>query len=215
MSPITVYLVDENEEQRRAYALALGELFEGSGIIIKPIAPLQSPSDYAPLLAVGDVAALILDQKMEDGGVTYSGTELSAYLRSIAPKLPIFILSNYTDNRSLFEQGEGDVEDIVSKQVIAEPTTRDAQIFRARFLRRLNVFADMLGERAQRHHDLLVKSLADKLTIEEEKELGLLETERILPYQATEIGDIKALEAAITDLRKRIRPDEPSSQGNS
>lgn len=208
MNPKIVYLVDENEEQRRAFTLTLSELFEGCGFAIEPLAPLPKPEDYVPLLASGSVAALILDQKMEDGGVAYSGTQLSAYLRGIAPKLPIFILSNYTDDRALFEQGEGDVEYIVSKKVITDPTSRDAQIFKARFLRRLNGFVDILDERARRYHDLLVKSLRDKLTPEEEKEIGLLETERIIPQQAKEISDNKTLEAAIAQLRERIHSGE-------
>lgn len=207
MNANIVFLVDENGEQRRAFALTLGELFEGAGLTIKPMAPLPTPADYAPLLADGSVVSLILDQKMEDGGVAYSGTQLSAYLRGIAPKLPIFILSNYTDDRALFEEGEGDVEYIVSKKMIADPTSRDAQIFKARFLRRLNVFVDLLDARAKRYHDLLVKSLREKLTPEEEKEMGLLENERIIPQQAKEIGDIKALEAAISELRERIQSD--------
>lgn len=208
MKPDTVYLVDENAEQRRAFTLTLNELFEGNGIVIRSMAPLPNPEDYAALLAGGTVAALILDQKMEDGGVAYSGTQLSARLRSIAPKLPIFILSNYTENRSLFEDGEGDVESIISKKDITDPTTHDAQIFKARFLRRLSGFVDLLDERAKRYHDLLVKSLRETLTPEEEKEIGVLETERIIPQQAAEIGDIKALQVAIAELRKRIHPDE-------
>ena len=212
MKPNTVYLVDENGEQRRAFALTLGELFEDCGLIVEPMAPLPNPNDYAPLLASGTVAALILDQRLEDGGVAYSGTQLSAYLRGIVPKLPIFILSNYTDDRSLFEQGEGDVEYIVPKKIIADPTSRDAQIFKSRFLRRLNVFVDVLDERAKRYHDLLVKSLREKLTPEEEEEMGLLDDERILPQQAMELADVKALDAALAELRERMNSDDSSSK---
>lgn len=210
MNPDTVYLVDENDEQRRAFALTLSELFEDTGLTLKPIAPLPTPEDYAPLLASGTVAALILDQKLEDGGVAYSGTELSSYLRGIVPKLPIFILSNYTDNRALFEQGEADVEYIIPKKAITDPTSREAQIFKSRFLRRLNVFVDVLGERAKRYHELLVKSLREELTPDEGKELGLLDIERILPHQAEEIGDVRRLEAAIAELRQRINRDRTS-----
>ncbi len=212
MNPDTVYLVDENEEQRRTYTRTLNELFRDDGLVIKALAPFPTPADYAKLVADGNIAALILDQKMEDGGVAYSGTQLSAHLRGIAPKLPIFILSNYTDYRDLFEDGEGDVESIVAKKDLTDPTTHAAQVFKARFLRRLSGFADLLDERAKRYHDLLVKSLREKLTPEEEKEIGLLEDERIVPQQAAEIGDIKALEAAIAELRKRMRPDELSQQ---
>lgn len=210
MNPDTIFLVDENVQQRRAYVLALNELLEGSGYIVKPLEPFSSQTDYAAILASGSVAALILDQKMEDGGIPYSGTELSAYLRSIVPKLPIVILSNFTKDTALFESGEGAVEYIISKTVIADPTSRDAQVFKERFLRRLAGFVDLLNERAQRHHELLIKSLKDRLTPEEEAELGLLEIDRTLPQQASEIGDIKALETAIAELKKRIETNDLS-----
>jgi CheY-like chemotaxis protein len=206
MIPDTIYLVDENIQQRRAYVLALNELLEGSGYSVKALEPFPLQNDYAGILASGSVAALILDQKMEDGGIPYSGTELAAYLRSIVPTLPIIILSNYTKDTALFENGEGSVEYLVSKTVIADPTSRDAQVFKERFLRRLAGFADLLNERAQRYHELLIKSLKDKLTPEEEGELGLLEIERTLPQHASEIRDIKALETAIAELKKRIEP---------
>lgn len=208
MNPDTIYLVDENLQQRRAYVLALNELLEGSGYSVKALEPFPLQTDYADLLANGSVAALILDQKMEDGGIPYLGTELSAYLRGIVPKLPIVILSNFTKDTALFENGEGSVEYIVSKNVISDPTSRDAQVFKERFLRRLAGFADLLNERAQRYHELLIKSLKDKLTPEEEAEIGLLEIDRTLPQQANELRDIQALESAIAELKKRIEPTD-------
>lgn len=208
MNPITICFVDENDEQRRAYARVLAELFADSGVAIKAIAPLPKVEDYAALLADGSVMGLILDQKMEDGGVGYSGTQLSAHVRGFMPKLPIVILSNYTDDTALFEQDADAVEYLISKKTIADPTTRDAQIFKARFLRRLGGFADLIGTRAQRYHDLLVKSLKETLSAEETTEMGLLESERLLPQQAKEIGDVKALQDAIAELKKRLNKDD-------
>lgn len=80
---------------------------------------------------------------------------------------------------------------------------------RARFL--TASYGDVLDERAQRYHDLLVKSLKETLTAEEQNELGLLETERVLPQHATELEDVKALENAIAELRRRIDSDDSSS----
>ncbi len=208
MSPKTAYLVDENEEQRRAFTLTLNELFEDTGVVIQAIVPLAVPADYAPLLAEGSVAALILDQKLEDGGVSYSGTELSAYLRGIVPKLPIVILSNYTDDPALFEKGEGEVEYIISKKVIADPTCRDAQIFKARFLRRLDVFADVLDERARRYHVLLVQSLNKPLNAEELAEMNALEGERLSAVAAAERERQQQLDADITRLKSLLGRDK-------
>jgi len=214
MKPNIVLLVDENEEQRRAFGRNLAELLRNTGLEVREMTPLPSPTDYAPLLAQGDIAALILDQKMEDGGVGYSGTQLSAHLRGIASKLPICILSNYTDDRALFEDGEADVEYIIPKRILIDPTTKDAQIFKARLLRRLDQFSDVLGDRAQRYHHLLVKSLREALTPEEQKDLGLLEIERLLPQQATELPDVNVLNATIAEIEARLKPPGTSQNDN-
>jgi CheY-like chemotaxis protein len=208
MNPKIVYLVDENEEQRRAFTRTLNELFADTGVVIQAMVPLPAAADYAPLLAEGTVAALILDQKLEDGGVSYSGTELSAHLRGIVPKLPIVILSNYTDDPALFEKGEGEVEYIVSKTVIADPTCRNAQIFKARFLRRLDVFADVLDERAQRYHDLLVKSVNEPLSAEELAEMKALEGERVSAVAAAERERQEQLDADIERLKSLLGRDK-------
>ncbi|MDB6093348.1 MAG: hypothetical protein JWM32_910 [Verrucomicrobia bacterium] len=210
MTTHTMLLVDENEQQRHAYGLVLNELFHGTGVVVKPIVPLPQPVDYNVLVAGENVSALILDQKMEDGSVGYTGTQLSTFVRGVVPKLPIFILSNYTEEKELFEAGESDVEYIIDKKHLNDPTSREAQIFKARVLRRLNVFADVLAERAQRYHDLLVRSLTARLSADEEKELGLLDVERAVPQQAAEIVDIKTLDTAIADIRKRLESDGPA-----
>lgn len=93
-----------------------------------------------------------------------------------------------------------------------DPTSEGAKIFKARFLRRFAVYVDVLDDRAQRYHDLLVKSLTETLTGEEEAEIGLLETERVLPQHVTELEDVKALETAIAELRSRLNPDDSSSE---
>ncbi len=207
MNQITICFIDENDEQRRAYARVLGELFADTGIVVKAMAPLPKVEDYSAILADGSVIGLVLDQKMEDGGVGYTGTQLSAYLRGFMSKLPIVILSNYTDDPALEKDADA-VEYVISKKTIADPTTRDAQIFKARFLRRLGGFAEILGARAQRYQDLLVKSLRESLPPEEAAEMGLLEKERILPQQAKEIGDVKALQDAIAELKKHINKND-------
>ena len=142
------------------------------------------------------------------GLVNYSGTDLASHLRTINSKLPIYILTGYADQREEFSGVEHRVEYIIDKKEIADSASEPAQTIKARMLRRMETFNDLLDIREQRFHDLLVKSLHQKLTSEEEKEIGLLETERIIPQQAKEIGDIKALETAIDQLRKRIHSGE-------
>jgi hypothetical protein len=207
MNPNTICFVDENDVQRGTYARALTDLFEGTDIVIKPMAPLAEPDQYAKLIADGSIAGFIIDQLMADGGIKYTGTELSGYLRAIKPKLPIVILSNHTDDAALLQDADA-VEYVVAKKDLGDIAAKPAQIFKARFLRRLGGYNDLLGERTQRYQYLLVKSLKESLTSDEEKEMGLLEIDRALPLQANEINDVRALAALLDEMKKRLNPEE-------
>jgi len=98
------------------------------------------------------------------------------HLRALRPKLPIYILTGYPNED--FTGTAYRVENIVDKEEIEDCESEKAQVLRARILRRLSVFGDVLNTREQRFHDLLAKSLKDNLTPEEEKELNLLEVTR-------------------------------------
>lgn len=209
MSRNTVYLIDENEQQRRTYVRSLTDLFSDCDLRIEGRGPLPSLGSYASLLANNEIAAFILDQKLEDGGVDYSGTQLSSHLRGIVPKIPIVILTNYAEDLSLFAEGEGDVEYIISKRVMGDPSSREAQIFKSRFLRRLNVFSDILGSRESRYHELLVRSLNSPLSEQEQREMDTLEGERMAPVAAVERSRQREIDADIQRLKDLLKGSRP------
>jgi hypothetical protein len=204
----TIYFIDDDEVERRSGLDVLREIFASDTLAVEAQPPLPLLKDYATLANDPDTAALIVDQRLDTSGmVSYSGIQLAAFLRSISSKLPIVILTNYpTDD---FGGLDWAVERIFEKtDMLRDPNAQLTQKWKARLIRQIDVFGDIRGVREQRFHDLLVKSLRERLSGDEEKELGLLETERILPVQAEEIGDIKVLEAAVEELRKRIHSDE-------
>jgi len=206
-----VYFVDEDEKERRACLDVLVELLANDQLSIEAIPPAPDFASYTKLVASPDTAAFILDQKLGSSGlVNYSGIELAGFLRGIKTKLPIYILTNYADEEGEFANQESNVECIESKRILKNPAGLEAQTFKARFLRHLEVFGDVLAKRENRFHDLLVKSLKEKLSADEEKELGLLETERLVPLQAGELHDIKALEKALAEIRARVKPGDLS-----
>jgi DNA-binding LytR/AlgR family response regulator len=204
MKPTTLYFVDEKEEARWANAHALKKLLDTPEIEVIGLPPYQTFTEYDSLLANPSVRGFFIDQRMRGGGVNYNGIELAEYLRGHHRKLPIYILTGHpTDD---FTGTAYRVEDIVDKEDIEDRDSDKAKTIRARILRRLAVFEDVLNEREQRFHDLLVKSLKESLTPEEEKELGLLEVERILPVQAEELTDSKLLQKAIEELKGKLNP---------
>jgi hypothetical protein len=201
-----VYLVDEQPRELAANRRTLEILLEDSGVVIKELPPRKRLSGYNKLLADPDTAAFILDQRLMTTGeiVDYNGIRLASHLRGINPKLPIYILTNYcSTDTDLRGSNEEIVEDILPKGDLLNHNARLR--FKARFLRRLVVFRDVLSQREARFHALLTKSLKRKLPAAEQRELDELQEARLAPLQAAELADIAALGKSIEALKKLIR----------
>lgn len=205
MNQIILYFVDDKEEARWANAPHLQRLLDSPDIKVEAIAPFPEFVQFDELLKNPNLGGFFIDQRMSGGAlVRYNGIELAGHLRSRHPKLPIYILTGYPNDHGL-DGGAYRVEDIVDKADIEDRASEKAQTLKARILRRLAVFGDVLDAREQRFHDLLIKSLKEPLTTDEEREMGLLETERLAPQHAAEMSDTKALEQAIAELKAKLK----------
>lgn len=203
----SVFFIDEDELERRSCGDVLKEIFADTAIRIQSLAPLPNLSDYSAFVAEMCASALILDERLNTaGGVNYTGKELAAHLRAIGGNLPIVILTNYPDDD--FAPQCWAVEGIVSKKtVIHNPDSPEAQAFKARLSRQIEITGAVLAQREKRYHDLLVKSTNSILTAEEDKELKELESERIAPIAAAEREKQRKLDVEIENL-KRLLGDE-------
>jgi hypothetical protein len=199
-----VFLFDDDELERRSCVDVLLELFADTGIHIEPHAPFPTLADYSALIANNEAAALILDERLNTaGGVNYTGAELAAHLRAIGGNLPIFILTNYPD--SDFTPQEWAVENIFAKRsVINNPTSPEAQAFKARLSRLIKIADTVLAEREKRYHDLLVKSTSSNLSAKESVELTALEADRIAPVAAAEREKQRKMDTEIENLKRLL-----------
>jgi len=206
MSERIIYLIDEDEVARRAVSMSLQRLLEPAPVKIKAIAPLKRFADYDSLLTEEGVAAFVLDQKLKASGeVNYTGIDLAEHLRAIAPKMPIYILTAYANEEGEFEGAEYRVEEILDKADIEDRDSEKAKTIKARFLRRLNVFEDVLSQREKRFHELLVKSLKEPLSADEQTEMDMLDGERLAPVVAAERDKARELDDALKELSERVR----------
>lgn len=204
----SVIFIDDDEYERRSSTDVLNEIFKGTSIHVEALKPLPTLADYTGLVSKKIAAALIVDERLNTaGGVSYTGVELAAHLRAIGGNLPIVILTNFPEDD--FNKQGWAVESIVAKKrVLNDPASPEAQAFKARLSRQIEIAGTVLAEREQRFHDLLIKSLKETLTPAEEKELGLLEVERILPVQAEEMPDSKTLQKTIEELKAKLNPGQ-------
>ncbi len=203
MNNQTIWLIDDDEEQLTTYSNEL-KLDTSQEIQIKATLPYPRKVDYvSTLLESPDIACIIIDQKLkEKGHATYTGIELAQYLRRIKKKIPIYILTNFPHEQDEFAGGEWSVEDIISKGSFSDE--EGAQTAKARIMRHMKVYGDILDERAKQFNELLKKSLDDSLNEAELDELAELQAERIAPTLAKDVEELQKLERIAKTNEKLI-----------
>ena len=128
--------------------------------------------------------------------------QLAKYLRCINKKIPIYILTNFPDEKGEFAGGEWSIEYIISKKSFGNE--EETQIAKARILRHIDVYEDILDERAKRFNELLKKTLNDSLDEAELEELVELQFERMAPTLAKEVEELQKLEQIAKTNEKLI-----------
>ena len=204
-----IWLIDDNEKQSRTYSreLKLGMPQRVQIEIICP--PYRRKEDYSSTLENPDTACLIIDQRLKDTGIaTYTGIELAQHLRGINTKIPIYILTNFAEKDD-FTSGEWSVEYILSKKSLLDK--EKTRIAKTRILRHMDVYEDILEERAKRFNELLKKTLDDSLDEAELEELAELQFGRFAPTLAREAEKLQELEQIAKDNKKLI--DSLNSNG--
>lgn len=200
-----VYVVDEDDAARNANCRDLRTLLVAGELDIRALAPFKFLAEYDELLAKPDTAAFILDQRMRTSGVvSYDGTDLARHIRGIDAKIPIYILTGHPDDDAEFEGANYLVEHIIGKDWIEDPTSELAITAKARILRHIAIFDDVRKVQEQRFHDLLVKSIREGLTQDEQDEMNRLEYETAVSVAAAERSEEAKLLRQIKELQDVI-----------
>jgi len=187
----TVYLIDDSIFDLKTYQNRFRELLP-STIKVEGLLVYPKVDDYLPLLQDENTVCIITDQRMKNTGVAnYTGIELAKFLRRTNSKLPIYILSSFTEAHDEFGDDEWSVEAIINKGELSNPV--EGRTVAARLVRRIDVYQDIKDTREARFDELLKKSLDNKLSEGEETELEALQLQRISPALAIELAHLNQL----------------------
>lgn len=210
-----IWLIDENPDQLTTYTNVLGRLFPE--LRVEPVQVKARKDEYVePQLMSPETACIVIDQKLKETGVaTYLGIDLALYFRGINTKLPIYILTNYADDAEQFEEGAWSVEDIIDKREIADLDSKHARDLKARVLRRIDVYNDLLAERERRFQQLLRKSLTTELTQAEMRELDELQSIRGAAIAASEVELLARAEATLLEFESKLNKVEKDQETKS
>ena len=181
-----VWLIEDDEEQADQYGRLL-EIASGNQFKVNYVAVKPRLTDYADLLADDRTGAIIIDQRLSElSGVAYEGIEVAEFLRTVRPELPIFILTQHSNDDLLLEKEES-VEFVMGKDDL---TKRDAA-YAARILRNIGRYEAALNKKQLRLKELIDLKLSDGLNEEEEEELQKIRAdfERPLAQQIEQQAD--------------------------
>src|SRR5882724_7227033 len=112
--------------------------------------PLPKMSDYSSWISENEVAAVILDERLQEqvagrkkSHVSYSGHELAKELRKYWPSLPIFMVTTHrTDSALQDPKNEVDFEEIFNREDFYQRST----IYTERIVRSAQRFLDTYQE---------------------------------------------------------------------
>lgn len=204
-----IWLIDENRNELKTYCRDLKNLMPDS-VQIEAMLPLPSKEDFlSVVLENTSTATVIIDQKLKDTGIVdYLGIELARFLRSVNHKLPIYILTNFPNDEE-FVGSKWSVEDIINK---ADFTDDEKKLtLKARILRRIDVYNDVLEERERKFNQLLRKSLKEELTADELKEFSELDFHRSSTTLLSEIPQLQELEKIVENHKKLMEKFKQAS----
>lgn len=204
----TIVFIDDDSYIRATYELSMSMMFsEGYKIVCLDVEPSLEEMIHV-LNEIPEKVTYFIDEKLKHSGIaSYNGVELVERIRFFDSKIPIYILTSFSDE---IEKYLGDIEFVIDKNDW-DLEEDDGNLIK-RFLRHINTYKDVKSKQALRFEYLLEKSIFQTLTeveIEEFKSLDLsrvknISSEGIISNES--LADLKAasdeLDKIYSELRK-------------
>lgn len=196
-----VIYVDDDIDARNTYSRFLNIWFGDDFEILAPEIKPSINEMLTVLLSQNNVVAYVFDEKLRGlGKADYLGQELASAIRDLDHKIPIYILTSYSED---FEgSGPAEVEYILSKTDI--DNERAVSAISARLRRHQNIFEDIKSERAERLDFLICKSIDGTLDSLEKVELDKLNFLKEKVIIMEESDSAKNLKEALDVQEKKL-----------
>ena len=165
-----IWYIDEDKDDLFTYKKQLQKITQEK-IDIRAVEPLESCFEMAEkILTESKTVAAVIDQRLGDTkhGVSYSGLDLAKEIRKLNDKLPIYILTNHSDDLT---SDEWEIEYVFSKDDFID----NKRVIAERIKRHIDFFFTLQDKREKRFAELLKKSISTTLTDDELKEIENLD----------------------------------------
>lgn len=207
MSIMKVIYIEDEIVPRDMFKESLKSIYEDGIEIVTPDVERNISDMITVCNNYDNVAGYVIDEKLKiSGEATYLGTDLAQAIRDIDSKIPVYIL---TSDASNVDNNLGSIEYIISKNDLSDRVQYN--IIQQRLRRHLDIYNDIKSKRALRLEELLIKSMNEDLTIEENKEFEELNLIRMKPILLEESSESKKLkndldnqEAILKDIESKL-----------
>lgn len=169
--------------------------------------PLEHLSDYPAWISEGDIAVLLLDERLTDTAnsagaySTYEGHDLLSFLRSRLADFPIYIITAQAIPQEL-KNAEGEADDLLDKGLFV----KDIGKFVPRMIRRASRWFEVNSAALARFSLLSEKLACGQASGSEISELRAIQSSLTIADVApsSRVNALTALEVAIRDLKECI-----------
>jgi len=198
-----IWYIDEHKDDLFTYKKQLENILQGK-VKINAIEPSKNIDEMInKILTEKRTVAVIIDQRLGDAvnSVSYNGLDLARAIRQLNNKLPLYILTNYTDDLS---SNEWEIEYVFAK----DDFKTEKRMISERVKRHISIFFNLVDEREKRFAELLKKSISETLTKDEIKEFENLEYFRsaiVLEDEAAKTPKLKEQLDKQEELLKQIK----------
>lgn len=190
IAPVIAY-IDEDRKEQNMYTRWLECTHELQIARIDPRS-FKTLSDYDRLLQDHELKAFVIDNKIaEYAGTPYEGVNIADFIRSLDCRIPIFILTNFSDPED--PEYEGAVEYIIPKGHLNNKVNSTIHI--KRILRAIGRYTDALSEREKIFSRLINKKVTEGLTEEEEVELENVRVDMDSRFALREANALQEMES--------------------
>lgn len=171
----TIIFIDDDSDIRATYKLSMSIMFsEEFEIVCLDVEP-SLDAMIQVLNKIPDKVTYFIDEKLKHSGIaSYTGVELVEKIRMFDSKIPIYILTSYSDE---IDKYLGDIEFVIDKN--DWDLEEDEGNLTKRFIRHINTYKDIKSQQAKRFEFLLEKSIFYTLSEKELEEFKVLDLSRM------------------------------------
>lgn len=186
---LKILIVDDRVDPRNT----LRELIElhlpaSADISVEATFPLGTANDYPSFIRENDIAALLLDERLNEVGdpdtgshVPYMGHDVVSGLRACLPDFPVYVVTTYRSDADLVDK-EDQFEDVVERTEFQ----RNPEKYTNRIQRAASRFQEAMRQQLEVLADLTSKAANGLLTQDEKGQLSAVRQMLGLPFTADE-----------------------------